>query len=158
MGDRLGIHGAVDIFFLIPNILGLKKWLPDCSLAWVALGQQWSLSKTTKLILLDSLLQEVCIYSGMTDCSVVRVSHNPVLFRTDESPLNNLSQPKIELLVFSLVSVWLSSGHFKLQFSPPGDKTNRRVLQVTISISSNRGLQKLPQLVIFQTNRAGYWV
>ena len=158
MGDRLGIHGAVDIFFLISNILGLKKWLPDCSLAWVALGQRWSLSKTTKLILLDSLLQEVCIYSGMTDCSVMSVSHNPVLFRTDESPLNNLLQPNIESLVFSFVSVWLSSGHFKLHFSPPGDKTNRRVLQLFISISSNRGLQKLPQLVIFQTNRAGYWV
>ena len=93
--------------------------------------------------MLDSLLQEVCIYSGMTDCSVMSVSHNPVLFRTDESPLNNLFQPNIESLVFSLVSVWLSSGHFKLHFSPPGDKTNRRVLQVFISISSKRSLQKL---------------
>ena len=74
-------------------------------LDWDQIGDRGSLSKTTRLILLDSLLQEVCIYFGMTDCSVVRVSHNPVLFRTDESPLNNPSQPKIELLVFSLVSV-----------------------------------------------------
>ena len=104
------------------------KWSPDYQLAWGAFGETIRLSKTTKLILLDSLLQEVCIYSGMTDFSVVSVSHNPVLFRTDESPLNNLSQPKLELLVFSLVSVWLSSGHLTFQFSPPSDKTKRRVL------------------------------
>ena len=54
--------------------------------------------------MLDSLLQEVRTYSGMTDCSVISVSHNPVLFRTDESPLNNLFQSNIESLVFSLVS------------------------------------------------------
>ena len=44
------------------------------------------------------------------------VSHNPVLFRTDESPLNNLSQPKLELLVFSLVSVWLGMEQAVLWF------------------------------------------
>ena len=74
-------------------------------MSWASKLDTVSLSKTTKLILLDSLLQEVCIYSDMTDCSVMSVSHNPVLFRTDESPLNNLFQPNIESLVFSLVSV-----------------------------------------------------
>ena len=83
----------------------MKKWTPDINLAWGAFPDIHSLSNTTKLILLDSLLQEVCIYSGMTDCSVMSVSHNPVLFRTDESPLNNLFQSNIESLVFSLVSV-----------------------------------------------------
>ena len=58
-----------------------------------------SLSKTTKLILLDSLLQEVCIKSGLAGrsplsslrLSVCLVSHKPSLFRTKESPLNNMN-------------------------------------------------------------------
>ena len=41
-----------------------RKCIPDSSLTWGALGQSDALSKTTKLILLDSLLQEVCIRSG----------------------------------------------------------------------------------------------
>ena len=81
------------------------KRAASIDLDWDQIGDKGSLSKTTKLILLDSLLQEVCIFSGMTDCSVMSVSHNPVLFRTDESPLNNLFQPNIESLVFSFVSV-----------------------------------------------------
>ena len=112
MGDRLGIHGAVDIFFfLISNILGLKKWLPDCSLAWVALGQRWSLSKTTRLILLDSLLQEVCIRSGLAGRSPVSslrwvpvlFSYKPPLFRTNDSPLDLLY-----ILFLSLHSIYNS--------------------------------------------------
>ena len=43
----------------------LWKWIQDFNLPWVAFGQSASLSKTTKLILLDSLLQEVCIKSGL---------------------------------------------------------------------------------------------
>ena len=46
-----------------------SEWFPgkcitEFSLARGALGQRDNLSKTTKLILLDSLLQEVCIKSG----------------------------------------------------------------------------------------------
>ena len=43
----------------------LGKSITDFSLAWVAFEQKDNLSKTTKLILLDSLLQEVCIKSGL---------------------------------------------------------------------------------------------
>ena len=43
----------------------LEKCIRDCRLAWGAFGQRDNLSKTTKLILLDSLLQEVCIKSGL---------------------------------------------------------------------------------------------
>ena len=39
--------------------------------------------------MLDSLLQEVYIYSSLTDCSVVSVSHNLSIFRTSESPANH---------------------------------------------------------------------
>ena len=64
----------------------LKEWTPICSL-----------SKTTKLILLDSLLQEVCINSWRRWVARLRVrsawvsinvSHKPSLFRAKESPLN----------------------------------------------------------------------
>ena len=73
-----------------------EKWIPDFSLDWVAFGQATSLSKTTKLILLDSLLQEVCINSGLAGrspmsslgLSVCLVQSQSALFRTDESPLN----------------------------------------------------------------------
>ena len=46
-----------------------SEWFPgkcitESSLARGALGQRDNLSKTTKLILLDSLLQEVCIKTG----------------------------------------------------------------------------------------------
>ena len=43
----------------------MKKWTPDINLAWGAFRDIPSLSNTTKLILLDSLLQEVCIQSGL---------------------------------------------------------------------------------------------
>ena len=48
-----------------------RKWIPDSHLAWVPFGQSEKLSKTTKLILLDSLLQEVCIKSGLAGRSPV---------------------------------------------------------------------------------------
>ena len=44
----------------------LGKSITDFSLALVAFEQKDNLSKTTKLILLDSLLQEVCIESGLS--------------------------------------------------------------------------------------------
>ena len=46
---------------LITSEDSLWKWIRDFNLPWVAFGQSVSLSKTTKLILLESLLQEVCI-------------------------------------------------------------------------------------------------
>ena len=42
-----------------------RKCIPESNLGWEAFGQSDKLSKTTKLILLDSLLQEVCIKSGL---------------------------------------------------------------------------------------------
>ena len=48
-----------------------EKWIPDFNLDWVAFGQTVALSKTTKLILLDSLLQEVCIKSGLAGRSLM---------------------------------------------------------------------------------------
>ena len=53
-----------------------EKWIPDFNLEWVAFGQTVALSKTTKLILLDSLLQEVCITARIS----VLLSHNPPLY------------------------------------------------------------------------------
>ena len=72
-----------------------EKWIPDFSLDWFAFGQAVSLSKTTKLILLDSLLQEVCIESVLAGrspmsslgLSVCLVQSQSALFRTNESPL-----------------------------------------------------------------------
>ena len=49
---------------------------------------EYDLSKTTKLLKLNSLLQEVCI-------KAVLFSYNPSLFRTNESPLI----PKYVLLI-----------------------------------------------------------
>ena len=47
------------------------KSIPVCNLGWGPFGVSDTLSKTTKLILLDSLLQEVCIRSGLADRSPV---------------------------------------------------------------------------------------
>ena len=60
------------------------------------LGGSESLSKTTKLILLDSLLQEVCIKFGLAGLSplsslrlrVCLCQSQTSLFRTKDSPLN----------------------------------------------------------------------
>ena len=64
-------------------------------MAWVENLATVSLSKTTKLILLDSLLQEVCIKSGFAGLSplsslrlrVCLCQSQTALFRTKESPL-----------------------------------------------------------------------
>ena len=56
---------------LITSEDSLWKWIRDFNLPWVAFGQSVSLSKTTKLILLDSLLQEVCIKSDLAGCSTL---------------------------------------------------------------------------------------
>ena len=58
---NLGLRGSS----FISSEGSLKKWTADLSLGWVGFGQSETLSKTTKLILLDSLLQEVCIKSGL---------------------------------------------------------------------------------------------
>ena len=52
------------------NDTGCQWWSSSGSFWWMALGEIESLSKTTKLLLLDSLLQEVCIESDL------HVSHN----------------------------------------------------------------------------------
>ena len=57
----LGLRGSS----LISSEGSLQTWTTDFSLGWVGSGQSDRLSKTTKLILLDSLLQEVCINSGL---------------------------------------------------------------------------------------------
>ena len=61
----------------------MKKWTPDINLAWGAFPDIHSLSNTTKLILLDSLLQEVCIQSGLVGrspmSSLIRISDQPQL-------------------------------------------------------------------------------
>ena len=59
----------------------------DFSLYWL-----YSLSKTTKLILLDSLLQEVCIRSGLD--GLLRLSaclsqSETYFFRAEDSPLKH---------------------------------------------------------------------
>ena len=56
---------------LTSSEVSLRKCIPDSHLAWVPFGQSDKLSKTTKLILLDSLLQEVCIKSGLAGRSPV---------------------------------------------------------------------------------------
>ena len=53
----LGLRGSS----LISSEGSLQTWTTDFSLGWVGFGESERLSKTTKLILLDSLLQEVCI-------------------------------------------------------------------------------------------------
>ena len=67
----------------------LWKWVPDCYLEWALFGYTNSLSNTTKLILLDSLLQEVCIESGSQPWvrSGWLSSQKFPFFRTNESPL-----------------------------------------------------------------------
>ena len=52
------------------NDTGCQWWSSFGSFWWMVLEEIESLSKTTKLLLLDSLLQEVCIESGLL------VSHN----------------------------------------------------------------------------------
>ena len=82
------------------NILTIREklfwWLPGHSLCTSQFFKLQTLSNMTKLILLDSLLQEVCINSGLAGRSPrvrsgwvsVLFSHKPSLFRTNESPLN----------------------------------------------------------------------
>ena len=66
------------------NDTGCQWWSSFGSFWWMVLEEIESLSKTTKLLLLDSLLQEVCIESGSDGSlslsslgmSVCLVSHN----------------------------------------------------------------------------------
>ena len=88
----------------------LWKWMPDCHLAWALFGYTNSLSKTTKLILLDSLLQEVCIESGSQPWvrSGWLSSQRSSFFRTNESPLTQNVSPFV-YDYFRLNSVFLPS-------------------------------------------------
>ena len=92
MGDRLGIHGAVDTFYWffimtlinsIDSCKGTERNGLDCvfgsqrSLKCInrvlfgqlGLGQSSDLSKRPSLTKLDSLLQEVCITVGQSRVS-----------------------------------------------------------------------------------------
>ena len=65
-------------FFLWLFFVSLQNvyWNRDFNVPWVVFGHIQSLSKTTKLILLDSLLQEVCITARIN----AFLSHNPSLY------------------------------------------------------------------------------
>ena len=73
------------------------KRAASIDLDWDQIGDRGSLSKTTKLILLDSLLQEVCISSdedgslalSSLGLSVCLSQSQTCFFRAKESPLNN---------------------------------------------------------------------
>ena len=83
-----------------------------------------SLSKTTKLLLLDSLLQEVCISSGfdmvahlwvLSGWVSVFVSHKPCLCRAKESLLKhwwNMTRNPVHWLLIFLIHSY--SPHFTL--------------------------------------------
>ena len=79
-----------------------------------------SLSKTTKLILLDSLLQEVCVKTDLTchsplsslRVSVSLFSHKPSLFRTKESPLNLRKLKDIKTAVSTYLYSMMMLGAF----------------------------------------------
>ena len=67
---QVGLRLEVATLGLRPSSLAiseayLRKCIPDSHLRWGSYRQSDTLSKTTKLILLDSLLQEVCIKSGL---------------------------------------------------------------------------------------------
>ena len=73
----------------------------DCYLESALFGYTNSLSNTTKLILLDSLLQEVCIESGLP--SLV----TSLFLRTKESPLSYFDHliVSLSLCVFFVRSI-----------------------------------------------------
>ena len=95
------------------------------------LGGIESLSKTTKLLLLDSLLQEVCIESGSTETAS--------LFRAKESPLKIKSSSRKE--TFSMrcfLSSFLQSFSLILHLSRnvilnPAQRGRRRVSSAPFS-------------------------
>ena len=98
----------------------LQTWTTDFSLGWVGFGESDRLSKTTKLILLDSLLQEVCIKTDLTcysplsslRVSVSLFSHKPSLFRTKESPLNLRKLKDIKTAVSTYLCSMMMRGAF----------------------------------------------
>ena len=95
------------------------------SAVYIILAHYFSLSKTTKLILLDSLLQEVCISSdedgslalSSLGLSVCLSQSQTCFFRDKEIPLNNLD------LMNKLESCLLCSCFCCLPPSPPYPST-----------------------------------
>ena len=86
---------AMAIDLSLDTFVRVVRWSSKILSQWLHIE---SLSKTTKLILLDSLLQEVCINSWRRWVAHLRVrsgwvsilvSHKPSFFRTKESPLKN---------------------------------------------------------------------
>jgi hypothetical protein len=79
------------------KMLYLETVLSQATQVQIIKGNFSSLSKTTKLILLDSLLQEVCISSvfdgsltlSSLGLSVCLSQSQTALFRAKESPLNH---------------------------------------------------------------------
>ena len=86
------------------------------SAVYIILAYYFSLSKTTKLILLDSLLQEVCISSdedgslalSSLGLSVCLSQSQTCFFRDKEIPLNNLDMiNKLESCLLCFYFCWL---------------------------------------------------
>ena len=97
--------------------MGSQEKHPNIRFLEIQYWESDSLSKTTKLILLDSLLQEVCIKSGLAGrsplsslrLSVCLCQSQTSLFRTKESPLNKMIRLKIKLACMWCYSVRFSS-------------------------------------------------
>ena len=121
-------------------------------MTWSEIPATESLSKTTKLILLDSLLQEVCIRSGLScwsplnslSLSVCLGQSQPSFFRTKESPLNlmkkKLSLPYVDAVFCLSVSQNIQITEkikarffFSLQFIVPDWTRSPMLLQVTMA-------------------------
>ena len=120
---------------MCPPLVELFAW---CKL-YIILSKFLSLSKTTKLILLDSLLQEVCISSGfdgsLTLSSLglsvcVSQSQTP-FFRTKESPLTSL------ILTFCICAnlpildkLWVAIGKKYIATTNPILKLQYRIIYI----------------------------
>ena len=97
--------------------MGSQEKHPNTRFLEIQYWESDSLSKTTKLILLDSLLQEVCIKSGLAGrsplsslrLSVCLCQSQTSLFRTKESPLNKMIRSEIKLARTLCYSVHFSS-------------------------------------------------
>ena len=90
------------------NDTGCQWWSSFGSFWWMVLEEIESLSKTTKLLLLDSLLQEVCIESGSDGSlslsslgmSVCLVSHNLLYSGLKKAHSKKISVGKRKKLMF----------------------------------------------------------
>ena len=101
----LGLRGSS----LISSEGSLQTWTTDFSLSWVGFRQSDSLSKTTKLKMLDLLLQVVCINSGLADrlpnlnFSQFSKEHklNRFFTRFQSEKKNKLTLPNLKILLFT---------------------------------------------------------